>query len=528
MSQTEKELNITCTTEVESIAAKDAQDIMVMLSLQAPHHEPESRSSVDIVAVVDRSGSMDGEKLNLVKRTLQFMVRELKSQDRLGIVTFDHTVSVNLPLTYQDNDGQAKTNQAIDQILCGGTTNLCGGLAQGIAEMRARNTANETSSILLFTDGQANVGFRELEDIKKVMKSTGSLAQQAIDAGQNRRRSPQIGQNTSSRRTRTRSLFSSFSNMFGGAPAQTQQNATSQETSSNNNNTESDSTQEDTQAPLPCSIYSFGYGNDHSADLLRGIADFGEGVYFFIESDEIISEAFADCLGGLLSVTGRDLRIKLSIPDDKDDVVIDKLHNKKYKETVIQEHKHYEVKISDIQSEEQKDLLFTLRVPAISQATPDYEILKCNLEYHNVITDSTSTLTESISIDRPDQVPEGQQVNYMLDRQRNRIIAAESMEDATTKANNGGLEAAKQSINNAIEKIEKSVSGNDPFCSGLVEDLKKLKESLESRLQWESYGNKVAVNSASAHWVQRSTNTRAASQFTYETSSRAKMKKKFI
>ena len=54
--------------------AKETSDCTAMATVKAPLYEPQSRSAVDIVAVIDRSGSMAGVKLNLVKKTLLFVI----------------------------------------------------------------------------------------------------------------------------------------------------------------------------------------------------------------------------------------------------------------------------------------------------------------------------------------------------------------------------------------------------------------------------------------------------------------------
>ena len=50
-----------------------------MVSLQAPAFEPTERASIDIVTVVDKSGSMSGEKISLVRETLHFVVDQRES-----------------------------------------------------------------------------------------------------------------------------------------------------------------------------------------------------------------------------------------------------------------------------------------------------------------------------------------------------------------------------------------------------------------------------------------------------------------
>merc|ERR1719198_1708704 len=62
-----------------------------------------------------------------------------------------------------------------------------------------------------------------------------------------------------------------------------------------------------------CTISTFGFGADHSAELLRGIAKTGKGVYCFIENTDSIGEAFGEALGGLLSVTHQNVRMCLEL-----------------------------------------------------------------------------------------------------------------------------------------------------------------------------------------------------------------------
>ena len=49
-------------------------------------------------------------------------------------------------------------------------------------------------------------------------------------------------------------------------------------------------------------IYTFGFGSDHDEQLLSDIASAGQGSYYYVEKEDQIAAAFADALGGLLSV----------------------------------------------------------------------------------------------------------------------------------------------------------------------------------------------------------------------------------
>jgi uncharacterized protein YegL len=48
------------------------------------------RSSVDLICVLDVSGSMSGQKIQLLKETMKFLVETLTPSDRLCIITFNN------------------------------------------------------------------------------------------------------------------------------------------------------------------------------------------------------------------------------------------------------------------------------------------------------------------------------------------------------------------------------------------------------------------------------------------------------
>jgi Mg-chelatase subunit ChlD len=121
----------------------------------------ERRAPVTICAAIDRSGSMKGH-LPLLKETLQFMVQQLRSSDRLCIITFSDEMKTELPLTAMTVSGKVQAEKAIDRVKERGHTNLSGGLLAALETLYriAENEASPVESVLLFTDGKANVGIR--------------------------------------------------------------------------------------------------------------------------------------------------------------------------------------------------------------------------------------------------------------------------------------------------------------------------------------------------------------------------------
>ena len=57
-----------------------------------------SRTNVDLICVIDNSGSMNGEKIALVRDTLKFLVETLTPSDRISLILFNSYASRLCPL----------------------------------------------------------------------------------------------------------------------------------------------------------------------------------------------------------------------------------------------------------------------------------------------------------------------------------------------------------------------------------------------------------------------------------------------
>ena len=52
---------------------------------------------------------------------------------------------------------------------------------------------------------------------------------------------------------------------------------------------------------LSMTVFTFGFGPDHTESLLRSLAEDTNGLYYYVSKTEDIPTSFADCLGGLVS-----------------------------------------------------------------------------------------------------------------------------------------------------------------------------------------------------------------------------------
>jgi Ca-activated chloride channel family protein len=150
----------------------------VLIRLQAPDAPktglPE-RQPVNLAIVIDRSGSMSGQPLHEAKRAASFMIDCMKPTDRACIVAYDD--SVRVVAESRPVEDKAHFRRAISAIHSGGSTNLHGGWLKGAEEAAGHLSPSCTSRVLLLSDGQANVG---LTDIDEIATQCAQLAEKSV------------------------------------------------------------------------------------------------------------------------------------------------------------------------------------------------------------------------------------------------------------------------------------------------------------------------------------------------------------
>jgi len=245
-AQTTTDLQLTTQTEWASVSYKKQKEVVVMTSLEAPLFEDDERAPLDLVVVIDKSSSMRAD-MELVHNTLFFVLSQLSPKDRFCIVSFGTDVWDELPMTCMDQKGKELAKNRIQGLEAKGTTNLSGGLLRGLRLLRERplDQRNEVASLLLLTDGYANRGLKSAKQIKAAMTN------------------PKYNQPVANAKP---SGFSSKELV-------------------------------DTEPGIPCTVYTFGFGSTHNSSLLSEISEFGDGVYYYIEDKDCVSDNFADCLG---------------------------------------------------------------------------------------------------------------------------------------------------------------------------------------------------------------------------------------
>ena len=153
----------TCTDFAEVIS-HDSKEFSVMANIRAEREEAERESPpLVLVCVIDKSGSMSGDGIYGVKLTLEFVISQMSSKDKLCLVEFDSYTHTSLPPTQMNEEGKAKALSMVRRIKSGTSTNLCEGLVEGIRALPSISDA--VSSVWLLTDGEANQGIVDAKGI---------------------------------------------------------------------------------------------------------------------------------------------------------------------------------------------------------------------------------------------------------------------------------------------------------------------------------------------------------------------------
>lgn len=401
---------------------------------------PPSRAPVDLVTALDVSGSMAGTKLALLKRAMGFVVQNLGPSDRLSVVAFSSAAHRLFPLRRMTESGRLRALQAINSLVSGGGTNIAEGLRKGAKVLEERRERNPVSSIILLSDGQDTY----------TVSSTGGRAN----------RSPP--------------------DYLSLVPPSIRPDAAGHR--------------------IP--VHAFGFGADHDSASMHSISETTGGTFSFIEAENSIQDAFAQCIGGLLSVLVQDLLVE--IERAQSGIRLTSIRSGSYVNRVIDGTSGW-IGVGDLYADEERDFLVSVTVPPANDE--ETVLLKVSCSFRDPLSNERVTAEgEDVRVQRPEQVAE-RVASAEVGRERIRVWAAEAMAEARAAAERGALSEAVSILEAQRSRISASAAGRsgDRLCASLDAELREMQGRMESRQRYEASGRAYMLSGLSSHSWQRAT-----------------------
>jgi Ca-activated chloride channel homolog len=162
-------VNIKAEHGVVKVGEKTPMGLMIELTAPVAPATTESiqRTPKGVIFCIDRSGSMGGGRLDLVKRSVLDLLARLNRDDYFGVVSFDSAPIVEVPVAKLADLEANETRKKIQNIALGGNTNLEMGYRYAIAEA-AKLPDGIESTVILLSDGQANAGVKDATQLAQL------------------------------------------------------------------------------------------------------------------------------------------------------------------------------------------------------------------------------------------------------------------------------------------------------------------------------------------------------------------------
>lgn len=427
----------------------------VLVHIKAPHAigredvgaglpltSQQSRAPVDLITVLDVSGSMAGTKLALLKRAMGFVIQNLGPSDRLSVIAFSSTARRLFPLRRMTGSGRQEALQAVNSLTSSGGTNIAEGLKKGAKVMTERRWKNPVGSIILLSDGQDTY----------TVSSPG----------------------TPKSLTDYQSLLPDSMHRDGG-----------------------------TGPHIP--VHAFGFGADHDAVSMHSISETSGGTFSFIEAEAVMQDAFAQCIGGLLSVVVQELVVHVECAHPN--LRLSSIKAGSYKSSLVYDGKTGIIEVGDLYAEEERDFMVTVDIP-VEESSNEMSLVKVKCIYKHPVSKEVVTLNHAADakIERPETT--GQPVVSMeVDKQRNRLRSAEAISEAKAAAERGDLAAAVSLLELCRKQLTESVSWKvgDRLSVALDAELREMQERMSNRQIYETSGRAYVLSGLSSHSWQRAT-----------------------
>ena len=163
-------MNISHTFNYNQVQFDQDNEVILMTSLKAPKiKETLERAPLNLSLVLDVSGSMSGDKIVNLKKSVVKLIQQLSEKDTVGITIFTDFVEECFIPAKMTSDNKTKAIAEVNKLTAQNMTNMSGGMLKGFEQLKKTELVDGTiHRMLLFTDGQANEGLIRKEQFNEM------------------------------------------------------------------------------------------------------------------------------------------------------------------------------------------------------------------------------------------------------------------------------------------------------------------------------------------------------------------------
>lgn len=139
--------------------------IYAAIDIEAIEFEGTRRPALNLAVVIDRSGSMSGDKMRYARRAAKQLVDSLSARDRLTVIAYANQAQVVTPSVAANASGKLRLKRSIDGISPAGGTNIAAGIDLGVTQLTAQSSEESVNRMILLSDGRPTVGETSIDGL---------------------------------------------------------------------------------------------------------------------------------------------------------------------------------------------------------------------------------------------------------------------------------------------------------------------------------------------------------------------------
>jgi len=248
-----------------------------------------------------------------------------------------------------------------------------------------------------------------------------------------------------------------------------------------------------------CSLYAFGFGSDHDAQLLSSFAEAAQTPFTFVEHLDAIRGAFAGALGGLMSIVAQQIELTIAPAGG---CTLAAAHTSFSQRRPAGDRGPVIVTIPDAFAGERRDVVVELSVPA---AQDPAILLEASARYF-AGRGRISVNIPTVRLEAPRSAEPDGEPDIEVFAQRQRVEVTGALEEAIAHGEAGHFEEAQKLLSTNAARLRASPV-KTPVTEALLGELDDAYQRASSPAAWESGGQAEIADAMNMHKWQRCTNT---------------------